>query len=341
MGKHTLIGWSNSTINGSSGCDGCELWSGGDGSCYAAQVHLQRLALSLPDLYAPTFDEVRMILGRFQRAANWGPLTPDEWKDKPWFEGRPRHIFVGDMGDFLSRAVTDEFLKRELLGAITSKNGRRHVWQLLTKHPARLAELSEKWGGLPDNVIAMTTVTSQRTADLRIPDLLRVRCKWRGLSVEPLLEAVELNGHDYVIGEGLSEGIDWLTGKTSQQSSIFGGDTMPWLDRDCYDWATEKYAYREPRIHWVICGGESGPNARPMHPDWARSLRDQCKAAGVPFFFKQWGEHMPAGDCDIMNRAMWKPPVIVDEANMVRVGKRVAGRLLDGVEHSGMPEVQP
>lgn len=66
-------------------------------------------------------------------------------------------------------------------------------------------------------------------------------------------------------------------------------------------------------INWVICGGESGPKARPMHPDWVRSLRDQCKAANVPFMLKQWGEYGP-----------------VNGDNMVRMGKKAAGRLLDG-----------
>lgn len=78
------------------------------------------------------------------------------------------------------------------------------------------------------------------------------------------------------------------------------------------------------QIDWVICGGESGPNARPMHPDWARSLRDQCVAAEVPFFFKQWGEWGDRG-------GTW----------MGRVGKKAAGRLLDGREWSEVPEAKP
>src|SRR6202012_4014672 len=88
---------------------------------------------------------------------------------------------------------------------------------------------------------------------------------------------------------------------------------------------------------WAIVGGESGPGARPMHPDWARSLRDQCQAAGVPFFFKQWGEYLPAmmdggydrGGAQVLNCS--------DEP--VRVGKHAAGALLDGVEWKQFPEV--
>jgi hypothetical protein len=106
---------------------------------------------------------------------------------------------------------------------------------------------------------------------------------------------------------------------------------------------------------WVIAGGESGPKARPMHPDWARSLRDQCQAAGVPFFFKQWGEWAPSTPDQAKGnpRAGWRtikayPHVArADElypeagaAFVERVGKARAGRLLDGVEHNGMPEMR-
>lgn len=256
--KYTGIGWTHSSINGTSGCDGCELWNEITRTCYAGLMHEARLAKSLPALYAENFSEVRLIPGRFSRAANWAPPTAKEIADKPWFAGAPRHIFVGDMGDFLSDAVPDEYLERELLPAISSKNGRRHIWQLLTKRPDRLARLSVKWGGLPDNVVAMTTVTNQRTADLRVPQLRRVQCRTRGISAEPLLGPVKLD----------------LEG-----------------------------------IHWVIAGGESGPDCRPLDAEWIRSLRDACAQASVAFFFKQWGG----------------------------VRKEAHGRLLDGRTHDEIP----
>lgn len=91
-----------------------------------------------------------------------------------------------------------------------------------------------------------------------------------------------------------------------------------------------------PMVDWVICGGESGPDARPMDAEWARSLRDQCKNAGLPFFFKQWGEFRPVrkGETDRQERHCW-----IDDAEMWRSGKKESGRLLDGVEHSEFPEV--
>jgi len=81
-----------------------------------------------------------------------------------------------------------------------------------------------------------------------------------------------------------------------------------------------------PKLDWVVAGGESGPDARPMHPDWARALRDQCAMADVPFLFKQWGNHRPCSDAN--------------GPYMLCCSKSEAGRLLDGVEHNGFPHHQ-
>ena len=124
-------------------------------------------------------------------------------------------------------------------------------------------------------------------------------------------------------------------------------------------------------IHWVIVGGESGPGARPMHPAWARAIRDQCSAAGVPFFFKQWGEWAPTGGgewqgppnevgsswiSDFKPGDMWmrrdgligngkgdpsSPPRMWSPAEMTimrHVGKKRAGALLDGRGHREWPK---
>jgi hypothetical protein len=107
-----------------------------------------------------------------------------------------------------------------------------------------------------------------------------------------------------------------------------------------------------PLLHWIIAGGESGPKARPAHPDWFRAVRDQCAAAGVPFFFKQWGEWGPAQPNDIWLQGRWihrsgstfsrvagepfRP--VPTAAHMINRGKKAAGRLLDGQEHNGRPE---
>lgn len=111
-----------------------------------------------------------------------------------------------------------------------------------------------------------------------------------------------------------------------------------------------------PRLDWIVAGGESGAGARPMHPDWARTLRDQCAAAGVPFHFKQWGEWLPDRPLEnglrrgIMMKADGSKPTPDDLTDIMAgnfdfagfhhfsgVGKKRAGRLLDGVEHNGFP----
>lgn len=339
--EKTNIEWCDSTINGNSGCDGCELWNESNRSCYAGNVHEKRWAKSLavthPHLYASSFDVVKMIPGRYAKAAAWSDLRGKDRPDKPWLNGKPRHIFVGDMGDFLSRDVTDEFLITELFGAISSPNGQRHVWQLLTKRPNRLARLSKMIsGGLPPNCIAMTTATDQKTANLRVRQLLEVNCHWRGISCEPLLGPVNL----------------YQATRTTVSTA-----KLP--------------------IDWVITGGESGQTPRPAHPSWFRSLRDQCATGGVAYFFKQWGEwtqrcllKFPEGelfggseDFSKLDPGCEKWPYVLrmcscggdtrtdagplpvcrcnesEDLYVQKVGKKLAGRTLDGVIHNAFPQI--
>lgn len=311
MGKETNIEWCDSTINGSSGCDGCELWNAQVKTCYAGNLQTNRLSKSLPRLYSHDFSEVRMIPGRYAQAASWSDLRGTDRPAKPWLNGLPRMIFVGDLGDTFSRAVTDDYLERELLGAITSKQGARHFWMLLTKRPQRLAGLAKKWGGLPDNVMAMTTVTDQKTAEKRVTELLQVPCHWRGLSCEPLLGPVQLK-------------LD------QRRCPRCGGDE--WGETCGFCEKAHAVIQRTTGIDWVICGGESGPKARPMHPDWVRSLRDQCAGAGVPFFFKQWGEYAYSSQREEQYHS--------SAGHLVRLGKAISGRLLDGIEHNGFPKMK-
>jgi protein gp37 len=105
-----------------------------------------------------------------------------------------------------------------------------------------------------------------------------------------------------------------------------------------HEYDGEKVRNWQGAFDWVIAGGESGHHARPMHPDWARSLRDQCAAANVPFFFKQWGEWLPishGGSTGPLHR--WS--AVDDSSDMVNIGKKHAGRLLDGREHNAVPSV--
>jgi protein gp37 len=205
--------------------------------------------------------------------------------------------------------------------AIIKQLNRGYVWELPSRTVLRLAvnaPRSDKWP-LP-NIWLGTTAENQQTADKRIPILLQTPAAVRFVSCEPMLGPVDLNrieGENYFI-HALDGMVYW-----------FGGGR------------------ENPKLDWVICGGESGHKARPLHPDWARSLRDQCQAAVVPFFFKQIGEWQPFYDRDI-DDPDWQH--IPGEASNVRrlnlkggcgfhgdrliyfkrVGKKNAGRELDG-----------
>lgn len=288
---------------------------------------------------------------------------------------KPTRYALTSMGDAFHPAVPDDFLDR--LFAVMAL-ATQHTFQILTKRPERMAAYlldtnrgglrlstiecidSEVWatkagaddeheiivGGdrprwrgrayetgwpLP-NVWLGTTVENQAMADERIPHLLNAPAAVRFLSCEPLLGPVRL-----VLSGLPGWDEDW------KLDALTGHE---WAGRGC----DEDVPPVEPRIHWVICGGESGPKARPMHPDWARSLRDQCVEAGVPFFFKQWGEWAVThqGTDTTSSRAATRGQLIEDHMGgygawlaiptddrprfdvIERVGKKAAGRLLDG-----------
>ncbi len=185
-------------------------------SCYAAILHLNKAqALVKPERkfnkgYAPTFESVTQYQGRSEKTAHlkdllglYNPATP--WKDR-----LPRLIFVSDMGDALSTKADFPFLKSDLMPAIASKKGSRHIWLWLTKRPQRLAEFAEEIGELPPNVCAMTTLTgADEDCFERLAALKKVSASMKGLSIEPLWERIppsklDLNGIDWVIVGGES-----------------------------------------------------------------------------------------------------------------------------------------
>jgi protein gp37 len=158
------------------------------------------------------------------------------------------------------------------------------------------------------------TAENQARADERIPILLQIQAAVRFVSYEPGLGPVSLT------------------------------DQAWWDHRYTYDFIP---GARRP-LDWVICGGETGPGARPMHPDWVRSLKAQCQAAGVAFFFKGWGDWLP--ECQWNDEAEVKKPhysypwnrhewdYLTGKPVSWRVGKKAAGRLLDGREWSEFPK---
>src|SRR3546814_855707 len=218
--------------------------------------------------------------------------------------------YVAGRASKLARFMVDEYLIRGTKDAKRTGRAINVSWPVQSVgYIDAPGDITMRQWPLP-NVWLGVSVEDQKRADERIPYLLTTPAAVRLLSCEPLLGPVRIRDH-------------WLI-------HHHPGDAA---------------------IDWVIVGGESGPGARPMHPDWARSLRDQCAAAGVPFFFKQWGEWIPchaegelAGTflsrrSDGSNRLAShdKQLRLMDGVEFRRVGKADAGRLLDGVEHNGMP----
>ena len=249
MGKDTKISWCDSTINPVVGCDGCELHrAGADKShCYAA---------SLVGRYAghsgwpASFDRPEFFAGRIERACHWPDLTGKNRPGKPWLNGYPRTIFLGDLADVFTESLLTDWLA-PYLGTMA---GTPHIWILCTKRPRRAREFFEKHA-CPPNLWLLTTVTGPATTK-RVVELLRVPgIRVRGISLEPMLGPVDLDA----------------CGAT--------GAELPDGERGSCARAAD----------WVILGGESGPGARPMCPAWAQAVRDQCIREGIPFFFKAWG----------------------------------------------------
>lgn len=229
--------------------------------------------------------------------------------DQPLRWARPRRIFVNSMSDLFHESVPAEFIAQvfDMMARCP-----QHTFQILTKRAKRMQFLlwSElDWKPLP-NVWLGVSVEDQATADERIPLLLQTPAAVRWISAEPLLGPIDL---DSSAADGLH---------------AFGcGD----LDCDCGDLG----------LNWVVAGGESGRQARPMHPAWVRSLRDQCKDAGVSFMLKQWGEWHPriwldGGDVVIGPDEGYRT-TLIDDCEMVRCGKHAAGRHLDGKLHDEYP----
>jgi protein gp37 len=175
-----------------------------------------------------------------------------------------RRVFCASLADVFDNEVPAEW-RAELFALIAATPNLD--WLLLTKRIGNVAPMIAAPGmqkcGLPPNVWLGATICNQSEADRDIPKLLAVPAAVRFVSIEPMLGPVDLT--DIVVRHG---------GGTEDHFSAL-------YDADDDEADTASY------IDWVICGGESGPHARPMHPDWARSLRDQCAAAGVPFFMKQ------------------------------------------------------
>jgi len=198
------------------------------------------------------------------------------------------------------------------------------TYQILTKRIERVAGLLPWGDGKPwDNVWILVSVEDQKRADERIPILLCTNAAVRGVSIEPMLGPIDVARYVWPVHQ------PWPSPYKSPEEAVEAGATLPPKRRQALVSAACTF------IDWVIVGGESGPNARPMHPDWARSIRDQCVTAGVPFFFKQMGEWAQTdGPVNCVD------PEQAPYPTFARVGKKVAGCALDGRTWDEMPEVR-
>lgn len=331
------IEWTDKTINPAVGCSPV---SAACDHCYAA-----RMATRL----AGNPKAAQRYVGVVRDGAWTGQvnLFPEVMKQS-LRRKVPTRFFVGSMTDLFHPSVPLHFLDKVFAYMCLAP---QHTFQILTKRPGRMREYllgmfmtagwkrrlqmqlppelqrSQEWRDCRSplgNVWLGVTVEDQATADARIPELLKTPAAVRFISVEPMLGPVDLSAVRYCADPVL--GMKW-------------------------------------GLDWVICGGETGPGARPMHPDWARLLRDQCAASGVPFFFKQWGEFRPKKkaspvedtrkfrDGDVYavesdgrhEEWIYDPEVFPwseDMWWMDRIGKKKAGRILDGQEWNEFPEVR-
>jgi protein gp37 len=365
MSDHSAIEWTDATWNP---LRGCSRVSAGCQHCYAERVAARFSGPGMPyeGLIHPT-----------TKGWNGSVRMVPEVLDQPLRWRKPRKVFVNSMSDLFHESVPDEWINQifdvmERCSHSEWHGSQRgwtfaglHTFQILTKRPARMlsyitARLAKKqayadqfkncptegmrnspaaaWAKQDASAVRThiwlgVSVEDQATADERIPLLLQCPAAVRWLSCEPLLGPLNVRGY---LMEGNDPGRCASCGKGHgfTRCPNYGGVAPKRSDYEGGPAACEEFRRSNFSIGWVVAGGESGPGARPMHPDWARSLRDQCASAVVPFFFKQWGEWAP------YDRGRSDNPIFKFDGPFTRYGKKLAGRLLDGLEHNAYPEVR-
>ena len=263
MAEDSNISWTDNTFNP---WLGCQRISPACGHCYAERLVTTRMSL-------PLWGPPKTTERHRTAVSNW--RKPLAWNRKAQKEGHRLKVFCASLADVFEDAPQVAPWRADLFRMIEDTPALD--WLLLTKRPEHMVRLAAEagWTGVwPGNVWAGTTVESQDYADERIPHLLSVPARVRFLSVEPLLSPVNLRDTPCNVTS--------LNGELDDYFDPLAGRGLELQDE----------GYSEgvyPRLSWVIVGGESGPGARPFDLEWARSIRDQCKATGTAFFMKQAG----------------------------------------------------
>ena len=302
----TSIEWTDFTWNPVSGCTkispGCK-------NCYAERYAMRKLGKFSADHQVWSIRN-----GGNARDREFGDVRehPEELGKTTELK-KPHKIFVGSITDIFHDNVSKQFLDWILSEVLINK---KHIYQVLTKRTKRMQQYftdkSIPGGNVIPNLWLGTSVEDQKFADIRIPYLLVTPAAVRWLSIEPLLDDIQL------------EPLIWK-------------------------YVSQKQPYNEA-LNWVVVGGESGPGARPMNLKWVRSLRDQCKTMGIPFFFKQWGSWIGAErvDNDMIrdqnHNVHYKKQVkfhqFDDQYYAIKLkGKHDAQPMIDGKYYQEFPEI--
>lgn len=368
MADKSAIEWTDATWNP---IVGCSIVSPGCVRCYAMRMAARIEAMGGAKHYAGTTQASKagaVWTGKLALAPERIQTQPLRWKE-------PRRIFVNSMGDLFHEDVPDEWIDQVFaVMAVTP----HHTHQVLTKRANRMRRYLadpttrrrvydlacslvierqievvlmapgiderhappgprvylDRWP-LP-NVWLGVSAERQQEADERIPELLATPAAVRFVSAEPLLGPID------------------FTRLSLGRSKATGGELAGYDVEFTLNALTGAPKTGIPALDWIIVGGESGPGARGMHPAWARSIRDQCRDASTAFFFKQWGAWAPSTPeaasgnprsgwrCLAAHPHVARAQELYPEAGaefIANVGKKAAGRLLDGIEHNGMPQV--
>lgn len=263
--------------------------------------------------------------------ANW--RQPLKWDREAEKNGTSPRVFCASLADVFDNDVPQEW-RRDLFDLILSTP--HLTWMLLTKRIGNVQAMLEAiipqaiWNFPAHHPLSWpwphvwlgATICNQDEADRDLQKLLAVPAAVHFVSIEPMLGQIDLTRVCVDNHATLGTYLNALRGHRWDESAYSGGG--PPIESDPPDTA---------RIDWVISGGESGPAARPAHPDWFRSLRDQCAAAGVPYLHKQNGEWVSVSDVSGPGRHYTFP----DGATVRRVGKKLAGRAIDGITHDRFP----